>query len=67
MQIEKEFKSAFEIMSISELEQKAAQYWIEMSSGGCTPNEKDMFIAGFVLGCKTINKQSEFIEKTMKL
>lgn len=48
-----------DIITVSELEDLAQQYWVDKTCGGAEPKLKDMFIAGFILGCKTMNERAE--------
>lgn len=48
-----------DILSVSELEELAKQFWTEKTIGGVEPKLEDMFIAGFTLGMKRSSENAE--------
>lgn len=48
-----------EIITVSELEELAKEYWVDKTCGGVEPKPKDMFIAGFVIGVKRSSQNAE--------
>lgn len=49
------------VLSISEIESKAKDFWVSKTMGGRSPSELDMFIAGFRIGVQETIKNPEVI------